>query len=298
MFIQSKRQSVDVRAPAKINLFVELTKKRPDGYHEIETVMTPVSIFDELRFTPRSDQSIKFELVNTLADNSQNAVPENENNLVVAAIERLRADLNLSLGADIRLTKRIPVQAGLGGGSSDAAAALLAANRAWDLNLSPRYLHDIAASLGSDVPFFLERGAKICHGRGELLKPLGPMTRLWLVVVKPTFGLSTPKVYEKVTIPAKPRQSANLLRAWKTAKINKLGQSLFNQLQIAAQKLSPDIKQTNDKLSHLPNCVSALLSGSGSSFFALFRKKIDAMRAENLLRGLRVFESVFCCQTI
>ena len=146
------------------------------------------------------------------------------------------------MAANIHLTKRIPVQAGLGGGSSDAAAALIAANQAWNLDLAPNQLQEIAADIGSDVPFFLQRGAKICLGRGELLKPLGPMTRLWLVVVKPNFGLSTPKVYEKTVIPKNPRRSDDLVCAWKTAKINKLGHCLFNQLQNAAQKLSPDIK--------------------------------------------------------
>jgi 4-diphosphocytidyl-2-C-methyl-D-erythritol kinase len=285
-------------APAKINLFTELSQKRSDGYHEIETVMVPISIFDELRIVSRDDGILKLSIFNRLANHETNHIPADETNLVYRAIRQLQLASGTRKGANIELVKRIPVKAGLGGGSSDAASALLATNRLWGLDFEFDRLHDIASQLGSDVPFFLHGGAKLCLGRGEKLSPVGKMTRLWLVVAKPFFGFSTPEVYRYVTIPTDPKRSHDTLTAWKTGKIEKLGRSLFNQLQIAAQRLSPLVNKTNEYVRKLPGCVGTLLSGSGSSFFGIFRRYLDTLRAAKLLRGTRVFESVFCCHSM
>ena len=173
------RSAVDlvVQAPAKLNLFFEVLAKRSDGYHEIETLMCPIDLYDTLHF--QEDPSGQLELrcrrvfgAGGPSGRGLDEVPEGPDNLVVRAVELVRRRTGVRRGAKLRLVKRIPAAAGLGGGSSDAAAALVAANEGWRLGRSRDELAQWAAELGSDVPFFLAGGPAVCRGRGERVTPV------------------------------------------------------------------------------------------------------------------------------
>ncbi len=190
LFSYSNTRSITVHAPAKLNLFLSIDHKRSDGFHDITSLMLSVGIYDTLVFTeePSSEVELRVVEANSLLPQQtqvQTCIPCGEDNLVVRAIRLLQAKTGQHRGIRIQLTKRIPSEAGLGGGSSDAAATLFAANKLWQLGLSLNDLRDLAAELGSDIPFFLtESTSAICRGRGELIEPVPfPIVSiLWLYV--------------------------------------------------------------------------------------------------------------------
>jgi len=176
-----------VRAPAKINLFLRVGALRRDGYHSIRTLFHAIGLFDELRFSPAARLSLATAGLSS---------PRGAGNLVMRAAELLRRETGCRPGGRIVLRKRIPAGAGLGGGSSDAAAALVGLNRLWRLGLPRRRLLALAARLGSDVPFFLHgAGAAVGTGRGDRLRPVPSRLRAWACILKPSFGVSTKDAY-------------------------------------------------------------------------------------------------------
>ena len=182
-----------LKSPAKINLFLNVLKKRPDGYHEIETLFERISLRDEIVLS-----SIKSG-IQIRSDSRQ--IPKGPGNIAYRAAKLLKDTFHVRTGIAIKIRKKIPVSAGLGGGSSNAATVLLGLNRLWKLRLSRRKLLRLAARLGSDVPFFiLEMPFALGRGRGGILKKISaPRVKLWHVVVKPPFGISTKKAYEALS---------------------------------------------------------------------------------------------------
>jgi 4-diphosphocytidyl-2-C-methyl-D-erythritol kinase len=270
--------SVRVLAPAKVNLFLEVLGKRADGYHEIATLMLAIDLADELDFRPGGSGDLSL----TCDDPGLPAGPEN---LVLKAALRLRDSTGCTAGASIRLTKRIPVAAGLGGGSSDAAATLVGLNELWKLGLSPAALARLGAEIGSDVPFFLNGAAAWCTGRGELVTPAPVGRPLDLVVVKPPEGLSTADVYRRVRVPASPSDGAAARAALASGDVEALGRALHNRLQEPAFELAPAVADWHRRLQGL-GAAGALMSGSGSSLFALCRSPAEARRVhDDLSRG-------------
>lgn len=286
-----------ISAPAKVNLYLELLGKRSDGFHELETIMTTVSLFDQLAFT--SNQTGQLHLTLEMAENDYSSasrggddeqIPTDERNLVIQALIRLQKMVSTNrdgkptdpkaqtLGMDVHLKKRIPSSAGLGGASSNAAAALVAGNFLWDLRLTRRQLADVAADLGSDVPFFLEGGTAMCRGRGEKISTIKTPAVLSFVVAKPMVGLSTPSVFSHCTVPARPRQSAGALDDVRSGRAVRIAGSLLNRLQPAAGRLVDAIAKLEDEFSALP-CLGHQMSGSGSSYFGLFRNQRCARAA-------------------
>ena len=287
MHIHRSTVDVVVQAPAKLNLFFEVLGKREDGYHEIETLMVPINLYDTLYL--REDPSGLVELdcrqVSRLWEPQPEGIagtvlgdlPEGPANLVVQAIELLRRRAQVRCGAVVRLVKRIPTAAGLGGGSSDAAAALVAANQAWSLGWTRVELASVAAELGSDVPFFLGRQGAICRGRGELIEPVAGLGNLHFVLVRPPAGLSTASVYRACHAPEEPLHVKPLLRALLAGELSRAGRLLFNRLQPAARRLSPWIERLERKLAE-ENCLGHLMSGSGTCCFGLCRHARQARR--------------------
>lgn len=277
--------ALTVRAPAKVNLFLEVTGRRPDGYHDLRTLIVAVSLFDALAFAP----AVAFQF--SCTDPTLGTGPEN---LVVRAAELLRRHTGTTAGAAVRLTKRIPVQAGLGGGSSDAAATLVGLNRLWKLGLTRDELTKLAAELGSDVAFFLRKPAAWCTGRGEVVTPWPLGQRLHFVLVCPPFGLSTAEVYRKVAVPAAPKTGAALKQAVRAGDADAIGRGLHNRLQPAALAVRPELDDWLDRLAR-PSPVATLVSGSGSTVFALARdaaharRVAAAVRPEAVKAGGRVF---------
>jgi 4-diphosphocytidyl-2-C-methyl-D-erythritol kinase len=270
--------TVRVLAPAKVNLFLEVLGKRVDGYHEVATLMAPVDLTDELDFRP----SESGELSLTCDDPGLPTGPEN---LVLKAATRLRDSTGCPAGATIRLTKRIPVAAGLGGGSSDAAATLVGLNELWKLGLSPAALARLGAEIGSDVPFFLSGSAAWCTGRGEVVTPAPVGRPLDLVLVKPPEGLQTAEVYHRVQIPASPADGGPARSALASGDVEALGRALHNRLQEPAFELAPAVAEWHRRLAAV-GTAGCLMSGSGSCLFALCRSSAEARRVhDDLSRG-------------
>ncbi|MGO9599888.1 MAG: 4-(cytidine 5'-diphospho)-2-C-methyl-D-erythritol kinase [Isosphaeraceae bacterium] len=280
MIMRSIAGGVEVLAPAKLNLFLEVLARRQDGYHEIESLMVTVDLYDTLTVTDLASGAIEIE-----CDDPR--LPAGPANLVVQAAERLQAASGTNRGARIRLKKLIPVQAGLGGGSSDAAATLAALDRVWDLGMPADRLDAVAGSLGSDVAFFLHAPAAICRGRGEQVEAFNLRHPLHFVLVAPSLGLSTAEVYGCVTPPERPRPIGPVADAVALGDVATLGQSLFNRLEPVALALRPELLRVRDALATLdPPLDGSLMSGSGSAYFGLCRNLAAARHAADLLEPL------------
>jgi len=272
-------------APAKVNLCLRILGKRPDGYHRIETLFEKIDIYDriELRFREEG-------MITVICRDPD--VPEGRENLCYKAAALLKKTCGVANGADITIEKRIPVAAGLGGGSSDAASVLKGLNRLWKLGLSVRKLAALAADIGSDVPVFIyEESYCIGTGRGEIIKPLKGGPKLWHVVVKPPIGCDTGSVYRAyakmgcLTLTRKGRADTILSP---TVLISNMGQAeklLYNDLEKIALK-KPVINNIKKTLFDL-GADGALVSGSGSSVFGLFGTRKAARDAgKELFRRL------------
>ncbi len=278
-----------VRAPAKLNLYLEVLGRRNDGYHDVETLMVPVSLCDVLTFRDSPEEQVLLSLdwgASKAADDSVGGLPAGAENLVVRAVELLRRRFAVGRGARMRLLKRVPWGSGLGGGSSDAAAALRAANSAWGLGLCEAELSPLAAELGSDVPFFLRPGAAVCRGRGEVIEPLPPIGRLDGVLVRPPHGLSTAAVYAAAGGAAGPAGGVGpLVDALRRGDRRRAGRLLFNRLLPAAARLSPWIERTFRAL-EAEDCWGRTMTGSGTCCFGLCAHWRHARRvAKRLQRG-------------
>jgi 4-diphosphocytidyl-2-C-methyl-D-erythritol kinase len=250
---------INRRAHAKINLTLAIFGRRPDGYHDIESWMAPISWYDSLSFSKAGDYS--------LVVSGDTAVPDDGSNLVTKAHAALAAHVAQPLPTRIELEKRIPTGAGLGGGSSDAAATLRGMNELWGLGLSVHELLPLAASVGSDVPFFLFDSNAIVTGRGEHVTPVHG----WhgsLVLIVPPFGIATASVYGQYarhpTHHATGRPWENPNRAAKV-----LQDELFNDLQPAAFEVEPRLAELHRRIDGLEG-HRVLMSGSGSTLYAIF----------------------------
>jgi 4-diphosphocytidyl-2-C-methyl-D-erythritol kinase len=288
------------RAPAKLNLYLEVFGRRGDGYHELATLMVPVSLFDNLSLVPTASTAgpaIQLDVNTSSAgrlDSDRATIPAGGENLVVRALELLRERSGCNRGAATRLVKRIPAAAGLGGGSSDAAAALLLANHAWKLNWSRTRLAALAAEIGSDVPFFLCGGGGVCRGRGERVEKLPAVRRLHFIVVKPPADLRTADVYraydaladhESQAVAAKRLEA--LIAALVRGRLTEVGRMMRNALEAAAATLSPWIERVRSAFDEL-DCLAHQLSGSGSAYFGLCRHAQHASRLASVLRSRRL----------
>lgn len=267
-------------SPAKLNIQLAILGRRPDQYHEIETVMLKVSLYDGLRVANRPDGQLQLSVRRAKGSVSKN-IPNGTENLVIKAASELQHHLGVRFGADILLEKRIPAEAGLAGGSGNAAATLVLLNELWRLGLSHDDLMPIAGRLGSDVPFFLDSApAAIARGRGEDITPLTMRGPLHFVIVKPPFGLSTARVYQ--TYHEHPPQThpaaAPIVQALANGRPAILGRLLGNDLMPAAEAIRPELKTTRALLSAV--CpLGTLMTGSGSALFGLCATRRHAHRA-------------------
>ncbi len=276
MLSERRDGTLVVRAPAKVNLFLEVLAKRPDGYHEIATLLVAVSLYDTLEFKEEPSGAIRLR-----CDAAE--LTTGPDNLVLKAAALLRQRTGCARGADVRLTKRIPLAAGLAGGSTDCAAALAGLNRLWRLGLTRDELARLGGELGSDVPFFFHTPAAWCTGRGEVVTPAAPGRPLDFVLLKPPVGLSTADVYRGVTVPERPERGDDIRRAVAAGDVAEVGRRLHNRLQEVAERLRPEIADGLGRL-RAEGPAGQLMSGSGTTLFALCR---DAGEARRLARALQ-----------
>ncbi len=261
-----------LRTPAKVNLALEVLRKRPDGYHELSTVLQAVDLCD--RLTVETADTITLET-------SEPGLPTDDRNLIVRAACMLREEAGVDRGARIRLEKRIPLAAGLGGGSSDAAATLWGLNRLWSLRWKRERLVELAVGLGMDVPFFLGTGRAIGTGRGEVLKPLPGVGGYALVLVNPGVPLSTQEVYARVPPGwrAEPEGTRRVIEALRTRNAVKLAAALTNHLERWAEPVMPVIGRMKAALM-AAGTLGAVMSGSGPTVFGLARSLDQARQIQ------------------
>lgn len=251
-----------LKSPAKVNLYLEVLRKRKDGFHEIETVFERINLFDTLR-VKKIKKGIKIL--------SSGEIPLGRENLAYQAAEKFLRRFNLPWGVEIRIVKRIPVAAGLGGASSNAASVLLALNRISGLNLEKEKLSSLAKEIGSDVNFFLAQKARaIGRGRGELIAPLKAKRKLHLVLVNPGLEIKSKWVYQRLRLGlTRPRDDVKiLLRALEKSDLDGLSDALFNRLEEVVLPHAKIIVRIKEALNSL-GIRAVLMSGSGSSVFGI-----------------------------
>jgi 4-diphosphocytidyl-2-C-methyl-D-erythritol kinase len=256
---------MQVIAPAKINLSLRVLGRRRDGFHEIETFIAPISLYDEIKIEPRSG---KEEIAFRCDDPS---MPKGEENLVVRAAQVFFEETQISSGISIVLKKRIPHGAGLGGGSSDAASTLLALNKLFDTNLPREALARMAEMIGSDVPFFIFQSAAVCKGRGELVSPVRLRDPLSVLLLKPEFGVPTQWAYSRWRDSHEIPGVSYASQAFDNQTfVNDLERPVFEKFIFLAELKMWLLKQSE------VNAV--LMSGSGSTVFAVIRDRANADR--------------------
>lgn len=283
------------QAPAKVNLGLRVLSRRTDGYHELDTVMARISLCDTLLVEADNRPQLCLHVRRSYPYALRTEqIPETSENLVLRAAELLRRRSGQHFGARMTLIKRIPTSAGLGGGSSDAAAALATLNRAWSLNYPLNELLRLAAELGSDVPFFLANTVFArCTGRGERVQPLSTRLRLWLVVAKLPGGLSTAAVYRGCQPTGTQASLEPMVVALQGGDVPAVARLLRNDLESSAEKLSQDIVCLKAEFSRLP-LWGHQLTGSGSAYFGICRSARQAWECSARLksRGLSAVWSV------
>ena len=277
---------MQVFAPAKINLSLKILGRRDDGFHEIETLIAPISLYDEIRI----DKGDAKEGIEFRCDDP--SVPQGDDNLAVRAAKTFVEAAKVKRGVAIELKKKIPHGAGLGGGSSDAATTLLALNQLFDANLTRNELATLGSEIGSDVPFFVFGSPAICRGRGELVTPLKFHEQLSILLLKPAFVVPTEWAYSRWQdsreipgVPYAPQQFAD------QTFINDLERAVFEKFAFLAQLKMSLLRQ--------PEVGAALMSGSGSTMFAVMRSNTDVDRvAERAKSELDPEFWTYACKTI
>ncbi len=261
--------SIAFTSSAKVNYYLRVTGRRPDGYHDLVNVMCRVSLFDEISMTVGGTG------ISVRADNPQ--VPSGPTNSVYRAVRLLLETADSEVGVDIRIRKHIPVQSGLGGASSNAAAAMLRLNELLGLGFTREELIGLGIQIGSDVPFFLFGSPAVATGKGEVLQRVQGIADAWLVIVKPAGGISTREAYEKIDLVLTEEKKHIIIPKFIDT-LDSLVGLMFNDFEPVAEGLLGEIKDIKTKLIRL-GARGAMLSGSGSAVFGVFADEAAARRA-------------------
>lgn len=268
---------LSIKIAAKVNLGLDVLSKREDNYHNIQTIMHSINIHDKLTFK-------KSDKIKITCKNSQ--VPQNEDNIVYKCIKKIaKKTNNREKLLEVDIEKFIPVSAGLGGGSANGAASLIAYNEIYDLHLSKNELCDIAAEVGADIPFLIHSGCAFCEGIGEKISKLYPIIGMSMVLCKPDFGVSTAYAYDLIDkhgIEKKP-DFEKIMHGLLSEDKNALTDGLINVFEPYVFEKYPKVKEIKDKFIKL-NAIGVQMSGSGPSVFALFHDKDDAINAYNEMK--------------
>lgn len=263
-----------IRSFAKINLGIEVLRKREDGYHDIRTLFQAIDLFDIIEFQVLPDGEIQL-------DGTAVSVPWDEKNLIYQAAEILKTKFQVHSGIKIAVVKSIPPGMGLGGGSSNAAMTLYALNKLWDLGLGRKALLELGKKIGADVPFFLEGGLCLGEGRGDDLTPLPDLPPLFCALLFPPFSISTGSVYGSLRVPLTSQGKESKIIKFLTGREFGL---LENSLEKTVFSLYPRLKEIK-KIFLKGEAVLSLVSGSGSAVFGLFEERAEAERTCRKLGG-------------
>ncbi|MGM0172752.1 4-(cytidine 5'-diphospho)-2-C-methyl-D-erythritol kinase [Enterococcus sp. DIV0800] len=269
---------VTEKAPAKINLGLDILGKRPDGLHELSMVMASIDLADRLHLEEIPEDTI-------IIETNKAFLPTDKKNHVYEALDLVKQRFDIKKGLRVKIHKEIPVAAGLGGGSTDSAAALRAVNRLWNLDLSIEELASLGAEVGSDVPYCVYGQTSLVEGFGEKVTPLAPMPQCWVVVVKPRMSVSTRTIFSKIVMEEiyHPNISA-LVEAIEADDYQKLTENLGNSMEVVTIKKHPVIQQLKDRMLKY-GADAAMMSGSGPTVYALCHKYSRAKHVFNALKG-------------
>ncbi|KOC20772.1 4-(cytidine 5'-diphospho)-2-C-methyl-D-erythritol kinase [Bacillus velezensis] len=266
------------KAPAKINLSLDVTSKRPDGYHEVEMIMTTIDLADRIELTELPENVIRVASHNRF-------VPDDQRNLAYQAAKLLKERFQVKKGVSIMITKVIPVAAGLAGGSSDAAATLRGLNRLWDLKLSVEELAELGAEIGSDVSFCVYGGTALATGRGEKIRHISAPPHCWVVLAKPTIGVSTAEVYRRLNLQQVRHPDVQaMIDAIEEKSFQKVCRQLGNVLESVTLSLHPEVAMIKNQMKRF-GADAVLMSGSGPTVFGLVQYESKVQRIYNGLRG-------------
>lgn len=266
------------KAPAKINLSLDVLHKRPDGFHEVKMIMTTIDLADRIELSERKDGQISIISHNRY-------VPDDNRNLAYQAASLLKERYSVKQGVSIAITKVIPVAAGLAGGSSDAAATLRGLNKLWKLDLSLDELAVIGAEIGSDVSFCVYGGTALATGRGEIVKHIPAPPHSWIVLAKPTIGVSTAEVYNNLNLEKVQHPDVDgMLEAIYENDYEKMIGLVGNVLESVTLKLYPEVANIKEQMKRF-GADAVLMSGSGPTVFGIVQYDSRMHRIYNGLRG-------------
>ena len=267
--------AIEILSPAKVNVFLKITGKRPDGYHELLSVFVPVALYDKL-IIHQSKNKVEVHCKGRKISNDQN-------NLVNRAATSFFEKTGVKKGVNITLIKRIPVSSGLGGGSSDAATTLKGLNQLWPNTISKADLEKLAISLGADVPFFLLQKPAIARGIGEILQPIKNFPSFWYVIVSPNLMISTAWAYENTKLTLTNNSYHDIIKSFKKNIFN-IPKLLFNDLERVTLVKYPFLCSIKDALVQV-GALGALMTGSGPSIFGIFDSAKKARKAGEILKS-------------
>ncbi len=274
------------QSPAKINLILNVLRKRKDGYHDIATLMQRISLYDEAKF------SLKGETIAVRCPGS--SLPENEENIVYSAAEAFFSYVSYSSGVEITINKRIPIAAGLGGGSSNAATTIVTLNDMIGSNCSQKELMKIGTKIGADVPFFIFGKTAWAFGIGDSLQIAEDIPLMWFVLVNPGFEVSTKKVYEELKLGLTKEIIKYSIPRF--TKVSQVSEKLFNDLETVTLEYHPVLSEIKGLLMEY-GALGSLMSGSGPTVFGVFTGERNALNAAAELKKAKV-GSVFTAHSI
>ena len=280
-------KDISVKALAKINLGLDVVRRREDGYHEVRMIMQTIHLFDRLEISKNTSGQITMET--NLA-----FLPTNENNLVYKAAKLLTDEFGIKDGVHVWLHKHIPVAAGMAGGSTDAAAVLYGMNRIFDLGLSKEELMERGVKIGADVPYFVMRGTALAEGIGEKLTKLPPMVKCPVLIAKPQINVSTKFVYENLKLDADTEHPDidRLVADIREKNLTKIAADMGNVLETVTIPAYPVIADIKENM--LQNgAVNAMMSGSGPTVFGLFEKEADAVQAYEAMKRSGLAKQIY-----
>lgn len=267
-----------VKAPAKINLTLDVLHKRQDGFHEVEMIMTTIDLADRLELTLLDSDKITILSHNRF-------VPDDQRNLAYQAAKLLKERFNVKKGVAISIEKAIPVAAGLAGGSSDAAATLRGLNKLWDLGLSLEELAELGSEIGSDVSFCVYGGTALAKGRGEKITQLPAPPTCWIILAKPFIGVSTADVYRRLDLSTMNHpQTSEMIAGIMENDYHKVCQNVGNVLEEVTLNVHPEVAQIKEQMKRF-GADAVLMSGSGPTVFAIVQHDSRMHRIYNGLRG-------------
>jgi len=274
-----------LKANAKINLYLDIVGKRPDGYHNIETVFQEIEIYDELQIVAENSSQNNFNLS---CNNSELATDEN---ILKKAYDKLLPYFNKTLGLRVNLTKNVPTGAGLGGGSSDCACFISSLLTIADIKISNEMVLKIASNLGADVPFFFYGGTCVGRGIGDIIEKISSKLGMILLIVNPKIHVNTKEAYAGCIIGSEPGGLKNLIEGLASGDIEKISGFLYNGFEKSVFKNYPEIQQCKEDLK-MTGAIGSLMSGSGSTCFGIYHDVSSARNAEEFFKKKNYFTKV------